>query len=95
MTNWLFYVAIYTLVMIGIGYLIGWAMYAPILGDAKVVAVENGYPDTPKDEVVEEEIVGEAFVVAGRPRKKAWKQRRRELEATARTKRHKLEEWSD
>jgi hypothetical protein len=43
----------------------------------------------------EEEVVSEAFVIAGKPRKPSWRQRRKELEAAARTKRKRIEEWSD
>ncbi len=37
----------------------------------------------------------EGFTVAGKSRRPKWRQRRQELELAARTKRKKLEEWSD
>ncbi len=41
------------------------------------------------------EEVAEEYTVAGKPRRKPWKERRRELEFAARSERRKLEEWRD
>lgn len=45
--------------------------------------------------IAEAEEAQEEFVVAGRRRPPTWRERRRELEAAARTERRKLEEWRD
>jgi len=92
MTNWAFYFAIFGLVMLGVGYVIGWLVHVPLPSDDETRTAKTDAAPEVEDE---EEIVGEAFVVTGRPRKPTWRQRRKELEAAARTKRKRLEEWSD
>jgi len=63
---------------------------AALLGRKAVIAPEVA----PEVAELEPEPI-DSFEVAGKPRKPTWRQRRRELEAAARTKRKQIEEWRD
>lgn len=74
------------------GLAIGWAWFKPIEQKPPAGADTAPEPLAVALETAEEE---ETFTVAGKPRKPSWKQRRKELEAKARTKRQAIEEWRD
>jgi hypothetical protein len=75
-------------------FLLGWVLSARCCPNKEITSVQEDEAALDA-EGEEEEVVSEAFVIAGKPRKPSWRQRRKELEAAARTKRKRIEEWSD
>jgi hypothetical protein len=85
-------VALVAITTYALGLFLGWAIFSsPRKQKLPIEEAENGRAM----EAAEAPIDFDDFTVTGKPRKPTWRQRRKELEAAARTKRKRLEEWRD